>query len=565
LLIVLTILATSLSAPVYSFCGFYAGKADVTLLNKASRVVVARDGNRTVLSMLNDYHGDLREFALIVPTPVVLQRGQVRVADRAVFEHLDAYSSPRLAEYTDSDPCRTDFGWGQDIYPRTFDVPLPISVMAPAPTLRDRALGVTVDARYTLEEYDIVSLSAKRSDGLEVWLRENDYRIPAGAGAALKPYINQGMKFFVAKVNLKEQAKTGYTMLRPLQFAFESEKFMLPMRLGMLNAPPDEAQDLIVYVLTRRGRVESSNYRTIHLPANVNLPAFVKPKFQDFYKAMFDTVSKREDYRVVFTEYFWDMASYCDPCAAEPLSHEEMQKSGVFWLDGDAAEGFKWSQNPTRRGPPRAPSDGDEAQSVLLTRLHLRYTARTFPEDVMFTETNDQQSWQARYVIQNPYGGSLAQCSEKVGRMDCAAMCSERVSSVRSALGLNETNEPLPNSARRDKTPTVTVLGSRLNGPDLREYRGKDINTLQSECVARCQASKLQGLQAATLYYQRTLPERIATEKQTLAQLTGWSLHEIDAMPGAELFSTPSPDGRLSSSDAGPRTEQPWWHSLFSH
>jgi hypothetical protein len=134
----------------------------------------------------------------------------------------------------------------------------------------------------------------------------------------LKPYINQGMKFFVAKVNLKEQLKTGYTTLRPLQFAFESEKFMLPMRLGMLNAAPDKPQDLIIYLLTKDGRVESSNYRTVKLPANMNLPFFIKPKFQDFYKALFSTAkSTKEDHRVVFTEYFWDMA-WCDPCAANP-------------------------------------------------------------------------------------------------------------------------------------------------------------------------------------------------------------------------------------------------------
>ena len=51
------------------------------------------------------------------------------------------------------------------------------------------------------------------------------------------------MKFFVAKVNLKEQLRAGQNYLRPLQFAFESEKFMLPIRLGMLNA--SGPQDLI--------------------------------------------------------------------------------------------------------------------------------------------------------------------------------------------------------------------------------------------------------------------------------------------------------------------------------
>jgi hypothetical protein len=559
-LFVLALQASLFCAPVYPFCGFYAGKADATLFNAASQVVVVRDGNRTVLSMLNDYRGPLSEFALIVPTPVVLQRGQVRVAEKAVFEHLDAYSSPRLVEYNDSDPCRTEFTWGQNLNVEYYS--LPSSVAMPMSTdaePRDRALGVTVDARYTLEEYDIVSLSAKRSDGLETWLRENGYRIPAGASAALKPYINQGMKFFVAKVNLKRQSQSGYTMLRPLQFAFESEKFMLPMRLGMLNAPRDEAQDLIIYILTRRGRVESSNYRTTGLPTGVNLPAFIKPKFQDFYRAMFDTVSKREDYRGVFTEYFWDM-SWCDPCAAEPLSREELEKSGVFWLHGDVEERFKSLQNPTIRGPSQVTVPFGGAVPVMLTRLHVRYTPRTFPEDLMFTQTNDQSNWQARYIVQNPYGGSVAECSEKVALMNCTTMCDARVSAVRAVLGPS-----LPSGqtqgATDDNIPSVTVRGYTR---PLAAYRGKSTEVLRDECVATCRASKAQGLDAAMRYYQKELPERVAAEKQTLARLTNWSLHDIDAMPGAQRFSMASPEGQTTLSSAAAPAVEPWWRKLFA-
>jgi hypothetical protein len=524
-------------SPAQAFCGFYAGKADATLFNEASQVVVARDANRTVLSMSNDYQGPLTEFALIVPTPVVLQQGQVRIVDRAVFEHLDAYSSPRLAEYYDRDPCEMNFAWGHDLYPRQV-MALMAAPMAAAPAgaARAKALGVTVEAKYTLGEYDIVSLSAQQSDGLETWLRENGYKIPKGASAALKPYINQGMKFFVAKVNLKEQLKTGYSTLRPLQFAFESEKFMLPMRLGMLNAPPDKAQDLIIYLLTRQGRVESSNYRTVKLPANVNLPDFIKPRFEDFYKAMYDTASKREDYRAVFTEYFWNMA-WCDPCAAQPLRREELYQAGVFWLDGDVEQGFRSLQNPVlpSRVPPIA---GNGAEPVLLTRLHVRYKPRTFPEDLMFIQTGDTQNWQARYVIQNPYGGTVAECSARVGKMDCAAMCEERVSSVQNLIKGNDTNFAA-------------------------QYRGKSRQALSSDCLSSCEASKAQGLEAAMRYYQKILPERIAAEEQTLAQLTGWSLHDIDAMPGATRISALTREENAPVSGAAPPA-QTWWQRLFS-
>src|SRR5882724_4189598 len=71
-----------------AFCGFYVGKADGTLTNGASQVVLVRDGNRTVISMLNDYAGDPREFALVVPVPVVLEKSQIHVGDKRLFEHL---------------------------------------------------------------------------------------------------------------------------------------------------------------------------------------------------------------------------------------------------------------------------------------------------------------------------------------------------------------------------------------------------------------------------------------------------------------------------------------------
>lgn len=144
---------------------------------------------------------------------------------------------------------------------------------------------MTVVAQYTLEEYDIVSLSATHSEGLEKLLRDNGYEIPKSASAAFKPYINQGVKFFVAKVNLKEQTRLGYGTLRPLQFAFESEKFMLPMRLGMLNAPPNTPQNFIVYLLTKNGCVESSNNGTAKLASNENLPPFFKAKFKYFLQS----------------------------------------------------------------------------------------------------------------------------------------------------------------------------------------------------------------------------------------------------------------------------------------
>ncbi|MGH7806141.1 MAG: DUF2330 domain-containing protein, partial [Candidatus Binatia bacterium] len=353
---------------------------------------------KTVISMMNDYEGELAEFALVVPVPEVLNKGQIHIGDRELFRRIDAYSAPRLVEYFDPDPCQ----------PRVMYEMSAQSGGAPAPRMaradRAKSLGVTVEAEYTVGEYDIVILSAKESGGLETWLVESGYKIPAGAAQVLAPYLKQDMKFFVAKVNLEEQKKTGVSYLRPLQFAFKSPKFMLPIRLGMMNAKPGQnaEQDLLVFVLTKNGRVETTNYRNVMLPTGMDVPVHVKEEFGDFYKAMF--AKQVADARAAaFTEYFWNMG-WCDPCAEDPLKPEELKKLGVFWLNEAQPSGT--SPQP-RIMPMPMPGGG---VPVMVTRIHVRTTPDAFPEDLVFQETNDQQNFQARYVLRHAWKGSATQC-----------------------------------------------------------------------------------------------------------------------------------------------------------
>ena len=94
------------SSHAFSFCGFFVAKADTKLFNQASKVILVRDENRTVITMANDYQGELKDFAIVVPVPVVLKKEQVHIGDpKIVMERLDAFSAPRLVEYFDSDPC----------------------------------------------------------------------------------------------------------------------------------------------------------------------------------------------------------------------------------------------------------------------------------------------------------------------------------------------------------------------------------------------------------------------------------------------------------------------------
>jgi len=167
---------------------------------------------------------------------------------------------------------------------------------------------------------------------------------------------------------------------------YRSPKFMLPIRLGTVNA--DGPQEMVVLALTERGRVETTNYRTVRMPTGTEVPLFVKDDFAGFYKAAFDRQVSDADGKAVFLEYAWDMGS-CDPCSAPQLSPDELRELGATWAGGGG----------------RTRGSGGNA---FVTRLHLRYDREHFPEDLALQETGDRETYQARYVLQQPWKGAAA-------------------------------------------------------------------------------------------------------------------------------------------------------------
>jgi hypothetical protein len=364
-------------AEASAFCGFYVGGADAKLFNEASQVIIAHKDDKTILTMANDFQGAVKDFALVVPVPVAIKREQVNIGSTAIIKKLDIFSQPRLVEYNDPDPCEPP----RPVFESSGRFPSATTLPVPTVSRPRSSLGVTIEDQFKVKEYEILILSAKESDGLETWLRINGYQIPKGASEVLKPYIRQKMKFFVAKIDLKEFKQAGQTMLRPLQIAYQSPKFMLPIRLGMLNAKGD--QDLVAYILSPKGQVEVANYRTVKVPTGQEIPEFVKEDFGKFYKTTFQRSYEKENKKVAFLEYAWDVSN-CDPCSTIPPNGDELKKAGVFWQEG--------------------------SDRTFITRLHVRYSRSKFAEDLVFQETSNQDNFQGRYVMTHPFRGVMT-CS----------------------------------------------------------------------------------------------------------------------------------------------------------
>ena len=436
-------MVTVVSASASAFCGFYVAGGGAALFNNATQVVLMRDGTRTVLSMQNNYQGPAEDFAMVIPVPIVLQKENVKTLARDVFVRIDQLAAPRLVEYWEQDPCVARLRSRQE-------------------TLEKKGLTsfgsdkggydepqVKVEAQFTVGEYEIVVLSAKDALALEQWLNQNKYKIPAGAEPLFRPYIQQGMKFFVARVDVtKVQFKDGMAMLSPLRVHYDSEKFELPVRLGLINAK--DKQDLIIHVLAKNQRYEVANYPNATIPTNIDLVPSAKSEFGPFYASLFDKTVKKNG-KAVVTEYAWDSAS-CDPCPTPPLTAAELLLFGMDVIDGgppfpelelknrdlvppqEAAQADQLIKNFVQQVSYRRLASKGGARFVL-TRLHARYDKSSLGEDLVFKAagpivggreflTNGEaleqgavsastNNFQARYAIRYPWEGPIA-CANPV-------------------------------------------------------------------------------------------------------------------------------------------------------
>jgi len=385
----------------HAFCGFYVSGSGDKMFADATQVVLMREGTRTVLSMQNDYKGPLADFAMVVPVPVVLHEKDVKTLPKNVFEHTDALGSPRLVEYWEQDPCAV--------------MKADEAMAAPTTKAMGRALdmkegkdkdGVKIEAQFDVAEYKILILSATEATGLETWLRANHYQIPTGAEPLLRPYVESGMKFFVAKVDPKKvQMVDGHAALSPIRFHYDSDEFALPIRLGMANS--SGKQDLIVNIISADKRYEVANYRNVFIPTNFDVKDSVKTRFGEFYAALFDKTIEANPGAVV-TEYAWTAVPnyHCDPCTNADVSNPDLMTLGGDVIGGQIAAG-----------------------TFVLTRLHARYSAQDMKDDLRFREakavTGGREQWskqgleygavpsaqnffQARYAVRHRWTGPIA-------------------------------------------------------------------------------------------------------------------------------------------------------------
>jgi len=397
----LTLAATAATAD--AFCGFYVEGSGAKLAADATQVTLMRSGTRTVLAMQNDYKGPLADFAIVIPVPVVLKEKDVKTLSKDVLQRIEALGAPRLVEYWEQNPCPSPVA--DDA--RDYGIARSAAPMASGAGMRAeyQKQTVKIEAQFAVGEYKILILSATEAAGLGTWLQDNGYRIPDGAEPLLRPYVESGSKFFVAKVDVKKVKVNaqGVAELSPLRFHYDSDEFALPIRLGMASS--SGKQDLIVNIISDK-RYEVSNYKNAFIPTNFDVKDSVKPRFAEFYAALFDKTLEANRGAVI-TEYAWDAqpSAMCDPCPPNIPTDADAMTLGGDVVGGKIAQG-----------------------TYTLTRLHARYGKGDMKDDLRFRDAKPVQggrenwngkgieygaiasatnNFQARYAVRHWWTGAI--------------------------------------------------------------------------------------------------------------------------------------------------------------
>jgi len=338
-------LLLSLVAPTLA-CPTIATGTPSELSFDVARVAIARQDSRTTFTVSINPSGDAQEFALVLPVPALLAEDDIKTLDAEIFARLDGYSAPRRVD--DAGCPRNDTGDGG-----------PGSGPGGDGGADTGDGGVEVEAEYLIGEYGIVILSATDGSGLQTWLTDNGYYLPTGADERLQEYIDADSYFLAAKV-ADEAALANGEPLSPLQVAYDSEIFYIPIRLATLNSPGE--QDMVIYTLTAAAdggkdawRAGIANYTEFPIADTCIWGSPSADDFNAFYEGRFTEAWESVGEGAWTVEYAgtWGDAS---PASSIQITPEDVAELGF----------------------------DESSVSHHLTRIRMRYTPEQAVEDLIF-------------------------------------------------------------------------------------------------------------------------------------------------------------------------------------
>jgi MYXO-CTERM domain-containing protein len=394
-----------------AFPGFMAGKTKAPVVH-ATDVVLMKKGSSTVVSVMPDYQGPLEPFVVVLATPADVTADHVVTLKREFIDHANQMSAPRFHEFWEQDPC--DPGPAEQEWQRDLRVSGSGFLGAGPSSGGEKKVAPELSLDTTPKvkdgEYKISVLAAGASP--VAWLKEHGYAVPPGAEQAVQPYVSQGLVFVMAEVDTKRIELVGgdRAQLSPIRYFTDQPWDALPSRLGLVNKPADDKQELTIYALDPVNRYEVANYENVTVPTNIEVDFEVKERMGEFYNSLYDAILAKHP-TAFLREYAWPADGCGEPCATVPYELSELLSLG-----GDVFERAVPDEEKNPKPPeltdeqkaadkemlkPLKPKErkqrikelGEDRQRVavvkalvarnkyVLSRLHYRYDEKTLAQD----------------------------------------------------------------------------------------------------------------------------------------------------------------------------------------
>ncbi len=402
-----------------AFCGTYVGSPGSEATNAGSRIVIARDGQDTVLTMANDYSGDLSEFGMLIPVPATLSLNDVSVVPPAAINALDEYTGPRLVSYSQEQVesgavnQNSNVRWvdGEQPAAATTSSGCGPSSSSSAPSdsgyqttttttttttdywtdIGDESFdAVVLEEVSTVGAYDLTLLSADDGDSLALWATNRGLDIKPETAAVLDAYIDGGAWFVAAEVSLDAQ-NLDFRWLPPLQMRYTSAMVSLPIRLGTTSSAG--VQEMLIFTLNHQneGWTGISNYSEAPIQSEclydgTNFGSFYRDRAHDalapevtgVFDDTADTAAPVEDVKATWlVEYGWSSGK-CDPCTDE----------SDIGLEEDTVTDLGWEHT---------------VNDIYVTRIRMRFGPEEIDQDLVLYSSYIPFNSQLRYIQHADY------------------------------------------------------------------------------------------------------------------------------------------------------------------
>ncbi len=410
LAVALTALASASTAA--AFPGFYVGKTAAERSSYGTHVVIAKRGDRSVITVAADYEGPLEPFAMVMPVPADVTTDRIKILKRGSIDRIEHITAPRFHEFWETDPC--DTGPVEQEWERNLSV-TGGGMFGGGPTTGERKVPKEMLLTVTPEfmgdkEYGVDLLGDDDSQNLGKWLKQHGWAPPDGMDAAIAPYVKAGMHMLVAAVDANRIELVGGSraQLLPLRFWTEKPYDEIPTSIGLLDL--DKKQDLFVYVLADQ-RYEAKDRPNVFPPTNIKVDFVVKERMGEFYNGLTDLILAKQP-NAALDEFAWENDGCGQPCPDEPLGIGELMTLGGDVFEQAVPEDEQNPKppeqtdeekkkekaelkelKPAERAKEKKQREADrkelarrkaliERERFVLTRLHLRYDKSTLGGDL---------------------------------------------------------------------------------------------------------------------------------------------------------------------------------------